>query len=213
MSQYDFRKSIALSWLDSETDQKQKRDDVSVVTTNNSMGSSNKARRINEVSLDPLSGALWIWLDDHVHYLVLPAAKWPCCSLCWWVEPNWDANREWCLNIGTCDKCNVSLCISCFKPIHRISDLKKLKNEVMKSKMRWEGGKMCGASCFMYDCAGGCHFQLERKKVKQICRQITNNETLPIFNMKFDGNKHLSKNNCCVDEIGCFFYQNSRKFW
>jgi len=46
------------------------------------MGSSNKARRINEASLDPLSGALQIWLDDHVHYLVPPAAKQPCCSYC-----------------------------------------------------------------------------------------------------------------------------------
>ena len=58
MSQYDFCKSIVLSWLDSETDQKWKRGDTSVVMTNNSVGSSNKARRINEVSLNPLSGAL-----------------------------------------------------------------------------------------------------------------------------------------------------------
>ena len=58
MSQYDFHKLIMLSWFDSETDQKWKRDDASVVMTNNYMGSSNKARRINEVNLDPLSGAL-----------------------------------------------------------------------------------------------------------------------------------------------------------
>ena len=69
---------------------------------------------------------------------------------------------------------------------------------------------MCGASCFMYDCAGGCRFLLERRKVKQIYRQITNNETLPIFNTKFDGSKHLSKNNCCVDEIGCFLSEFSK---
>ena len=58
MSQYKFCKSIVLSWLDSKIDQKQKRDDASIVTTNNSMGSSNKARRINEVSLHPFLGAL-----------------------------------------------------------------------------------------------------------------------------------------------------------
>jgi len=86
-----------------------------------------------------------------------------------------------------------------------ILDLKKLKNEVMKSKMRWEGENMCDALCFMNNCAGGCQFCLERKKIKQICRQIANNETLPIFNAEFNGNKYLSENNCCVDEIGCFF--------
>jgi len=58
MSQYKFCKSIVLSWLDSKIDQKQKKDDASVVTTDNSMGSSNKARRINDASLVPLLGAL-----------------------------------------------------------------------------------------------------------------------------------------------------------
>ena len=80
----------------------------------------------------------------------------------------------------------------------------------MKSKMRWEGENMCDALCFMNNCAGGCQFCLERKKIKQICRQIANNETLPIFNAEFNGNKYLSENNCCVDEIGCFLSEFSK---
>jgi len=69
---------------------------------------------------------------------------------------------------------------------------------------------MCGALCFVDDRAWGYRFRLERKQVKQICRQLTNNETLPIFNAEFDGNKHLSENNCCVDAIGCFLSEFSK---
>jgi len=37
-------------------------------------------------------------------------------------------------NVLFCDKCHVSLCVACFKPFHTISDVKKLKSEVMKNK-------------------------------------------------------------------------------
>ena len=33
-------------------------------------------------------------------------------------------------NISYCEKCNVSLCVLCFKPFHTISDVKKLKSQV-----------------------------------------------------------------------------------
>jgi len=37
------------------------------------------------------------------------------------------------VHVSRCDKCNISLCLACFKPIHTISDVKQLKSDVKKN--------------------------------------------------------------------------------
>ena len=91
------------------------------------------ARYINENTLDPHSGNLKLRLDDESHYPVLSDAKRPCCGLCRWVEKLRDIRVRG-ANVVSCDKCWVSLCISCFKPFHTIADIKKLKEKVLENK-------------------------------------------------------------------------------
>jgi hypothetical protein len=88
-----------------------------------SSDTSNKDRRINDVALDPHNGSLRRCLDDEMHYPVKADAKRPYCSLCRWAERDHDHKMR--SNIVSCDKCSVSLCISCFKPFHTISTISK----------------------------------------------------------------------------------------
>ena len=123
LSHYEFHRQLALAWVGSPEDahmagQKHSWDDASSTT------SSGKSTRINDTTLDPLKGTLWMRLDDDSHYPVLPNAKRPCCRLCQWVETAWDKNKV-ISNVLFCDKCHVSLCVACFKPFHTISDVKK----------------------------------------------------------------------------------------
>jgi hypothetical protein len=58
------------------------------------------------------------------------------CSLCHWAMKE-KTSRDKCrvggVHVGTCDKCNVSLCLSCFKPFHTISDIERLRSDVRKN--------------------------------------------------------------------------------
>jgi hypothetical protein len=96
--------------------------------------SSNKARRVTDASLDPNHGSLCIQLDDDQNFPVSStSSKRPCCSLCRWVETDKDnKNRS---GIVVCDKCQVSLCVDCFKPFHTVSCVTKLRSEIMKHKL------------------------------------------------------------------------------
>jgi len=134
MSHYEFRRQIALAWLLSgdETGSKSKRtrtvSDMSTATP-----SSNKSKKVSNASLDPSNGALRMRLDDDQHFPIFSTiTKRPCCSLCRWVEQEKDIkNRS---GIIACDKCNVFLCIGCFKPFHTVSSVSKLRSEVLKNK-------------------------------------------------------------------------------
>lgn len=136
MSQYEFRRQIALAWLSGDESSSQGKrartisdnDGISISTP-----SSNKARKVSDASLDPNHGNLRMRLDDDQHFPVLATSgKRPCCSLCRWVETDKDnKNRS---GIVTCDKCQVSLCINCFKPFHTVSCVTKLRSEIMKHK-------------------------------------------------------------------------------
>jgi hypothetical protein len=137
MSHYDFRRQIALAWLLSasgNSNQGKKRSRTISAHESQSTLSSNKARKVSDASLDPNNGALRIRLDDDQHFPVNPTTKRPCCSLCRWVEKEKDVkNRS---GIVLCDKCQVSLCIDCFKPFHTVSSVSKLRSEVVKNKLQ-----------------------------------------------------------------------------
>ena len=134
MSHYDFQCQIALAWLLGDdgsptNNQPAKKRKIQDSMASDCSTTSAKARRVNDSTLDPRSGVLRGRLDDDVHYPIPPPdAKRPCCSLCQWVQKTREQkNRS---NISYCEKCNVSLCVLCFKPFHTISDVKKLKSQV-----------------------------------------------------------------------------------
>jgi len=96
-----------------------------------------RGHKINDKSLDPKNGDLKIRLDADFHYPVPPGkSKYPPCSLCRWaLQDGLSRNyRVQGASISTCDKCNVSLCISCFKPFHTITNVDKLRSEIKKNE-------------------------------------------------------------------------------
>jgi hypothetical protein len=96
-----------------------------------------RGRKVNDKTLDPTSGDLKICLDADFHYPVPPGKnKYPPCSLCRWALQDGASrnNRVRGASISTCDKCNVSLCLSCFKPFHTITSVDKLRSEVKKNE-------------------------------------------------------------------------------
>jgi len=135
LSQYEFRSQIALAWLKgaqdttgnqaSEQTKKRKIYDDSTTSTR-----STKSCRVTDASLSPRNGALRSRLDNDYHYPVPSAADRPCCSVCRWTASSRDEKVR--TNVFTCDRCNVSLCIGCFKPFHTIADVRKLRSEVIK---------------------------------------------------------------------------------
>jgi len=134
MSHYEFRRQIALAWLLSDREKignNKKR--TRTISDMSSSASSTKSRKVCDASLDPNSGSLRMRLDDDQHFPINNTnTKRPCCSLCHWVEQEKDIkNRS---GIIACDKCNVFLYISCFKPFHTVSSVSKLRSEVLKNK-------------------------------------------------------------------------------
>ena len=94
-----------------------------------------RARKVSDATLDATSGELRIRIDNDFHYPVPPGSnKYPPCSLCRWALKDGNSRdaRVRGASVTTCDRCNVSLCISCFKPFHTIADVNKLKSEVKK---------------------------------------------------------------------------------
>ena len=142
MSHDDFWHQIALAWLlgndgSSTNNQPVKMWKFQDSTAFDCSTTSTKARRVNNSALDPHSGVLWRWLDDDAHYPIpLPDAKCPCHSLCWWVQKTMEQKNR--LNVSYCVKCNVSLCVLCFKPFHTISGVKELKLQVRNNMEGWD---------------------------------------------------------------------------
>lgn len=95
-----------------------------------------RGRKVNDGSLDSTSGDLRMRLDADFHYPIpLPKNKYPPCSLCRWALKDGSSrdNRVQGASVSTCDKCNVYLCLACYKPFHTIMDVEKLRSEVRKN--------------------------------------------------------------------------------
>ncbi len=95
--------------------------------------------QVNDKTLDPTTEDLKIHLGADFHYPVpLGKNKYLPCSLClcrWALQDGSSRNnRVRGASISTCDKCNVSLCISCFKPFHTITSVDKLGSEVKRNE-------------------------------------------------------------------------------
>jgi len=142
MSQYDFRYQIVLAWYgllqpSNAPEGSNKRalfDDCTIASTNISTGESStkKAKCVKDKSLDPVSGSLRARLNSDYHYIQPSDAKYPVCALCRWAHGDHHSQRVRGRIVGCCDKCEVNLCLGCFKMFHTISNVNKLKSEVRK---------------------------------------------------------------------------------
>jgi hypothetical protein len=147
LSHYQFRKMIALAWINpsqfaegnkKNTKRKYSNDDISCARSTRSYSSARercnstqKGAYISDESLHPHHGALKIRLSGLYHHCpARPHAKDPTCSLHRWASEDNAFKRRG--NIMKCDCCNVNLCIDCFPLFHRIEDVKKLKSEIKK---------------------------------------------------------------------------------
>jgi hypothetical protein len=92
--------------------------------------------RIEDKALDAVKGSLKCRLDTDFHFPVPQATKNAPCGLCCWALKD-EISRDKCrvrgAHVANCDKCNVSLCLSCFKPFHTISDITELRSDVKKT--------------------------------------------------------------------------------
>jgi hypothetical protein len=154
LSHYDFREQIVKAWLegDSGNESQRKRKQVSTsssegdevgrgrtrsstISIQTSASLTRRSCKVTDSTLDPTSGELKVRLDNDFHYPTPPPGnKYPPCSLCRWALSDGTSRdtRVRGASISTCDRCNVSLCLSCFKPFHTITDVAKLKSEVRK---------------------------------------------------------------------------------
>ena len=88
LSQYEFCCQVVLEWLcSSEEKEDSSAEDESNHTRKcneaSTSSSSKKGKRVNDATLDPISGNLHIHLDNDFHYPIVPDMKnKPCCSLC-----------------------------------------------------------------------------------------------------------------------------------
>jgi hypothetical protein len=146
LSQYEFRKMIALAWISSERygevpkTLKRKVDDGdsncvrstrSYCSSSTSIKSNQKGVYVTDDSLNPTHGSLKIRLSGLYHHLpARPQAKDPTCSLHRWASEDNSYKRRG--NIMKCECCNVNLCIECFNLFHTVEDVKSLKSEVKK---------------------------------------------------------------------------------
>jgi hypothetical protein len=88
-----------------------------------------RGHKVTGATLNAASGQL----DNDFHYPVSPLSnKYPPFSLCLWVVTDGDSRDSMVHGASgsTCVRCNISLCISCIKPFHIITDLNKFKSAV-----------------------------------------------------------------------------------
>jgi Transposase IS4 len=151
LSHYEFRKAIALAWLDPDQyDTKDKVDDtVTPVSrkrkaseyedsegraTRGSVGSKmasiknvKRANKVTNASLDPNDGLFANRLKMFPrHWPVEPSlSKRPKCAF-----HRWAADLEEKTHVVMCSECKVHLCIGCFKMFHEEVDLKSKKFDI-----------------------------------------------------------------------------------
>jgi len=158
LDQYKFREEIIKSWMDGDNEdelqqdsRKRKRSEVTVDSHSISLRSSTisesdvvvRGRRIDDKALDPTNGTLKCRLDTDFHFPIMQQSTNAPCGLCRWAMKE-EVSRDKCrirgVHVSRCDKCNISLCLACFKPFHTISDVKRLKSDVKKNYEQQKNG-------------------------------------------------------------------------
>jgi len=158
LDQYKFREEIIKSWMDGDNEdelqqdsRKRKRSEVTVDSHSISLRSSTisesdvvvRGRRIDDKALDPTNGTLKCHLDTDFHFPIMQQSTNAPCGLCRWAMKE-EVSRDKCrirgVHVSRCDKCNISLCLACFKPFHTISDVKRLKSDVKKNYEQQKNG-------------------------------------------------------------------------
>ena len=139
MSQYQ----ILLAWfgkLPSRNENSRKYDcDDQTSSTMDASLSTKKAKHVKDSTLAPVAGSLRARLNSDYHYIEPSKSLYPVCALCRWAHTSSKdgdfTNSRVCGRIvGSCDKCTINLCLSCFKVFHTISTVNKLKSEVLNRK-------------------------------------------------------------------------------
>jgi len=140
LSHYNFQKMVALHLLNPEKypldrreNMKRRRSDIddsqTLRSTDNSQ--STRASVVNDRALDSTNGDLRVRLSTkYFHCPTRPKAKDPSCQLHRWASN--DPRQKTRGGILCCDCCNVNLCFDCFDLFHKISDVPRLKSEVLK---------------------------------------------------------------------------------
>ncbi len=158
LDQYKFREEIIKSWMDGDNEdelqqdsRKWKRSKVTVDSHSISLHPSTisesdvvvRGRWIDDKSLDPTNGTLKCRLDTDFHFPIMQQSTNAPCGLCRWAMKE-EVSRDKCrirgVHVSRCDKCNISLCLACFKPFHTISDVKRLKSDVKKNYEQQKNG-------------------------------------------------------------------------
>ena len=163
MSQYEFRKSVALSFI--LNDDKKSRTSRTESTTTKSVSSCStskkslsvaesrgrrgnqqdnlhskrKAKRFNDKTLNPMTGSLSDRLNPVYNHLpennvAEQRNKSLRCQLHRWT----DRNIEYKNNVMVCTHCNVSLCLHCYKAFHTIKHVKELKKIVSDTIIKYD---------------------------------------------------------------------------
>ena len=145
MSHHNFRKAIALYWINPDKYEKEvkqslkmyklKRKSMSSSVSSISMDSTIQTPKkvktgqhyVTDMSLCPSTGTLKCWLDqnlDHIPEAEAPRAR---CRLHWWGGVETQAQ------ILTCLACGVSLCSKCYRLFHTKPNIVSMKSKLMKS--------------------------------------------------------------------------------
>ena len=155
MSQYEFRKSVALAYILNNNDHKK----VTETTTNTNISTQSndrtgselvsssiaksrtkrgnhsqstphfkrKAVRFNDKSLHPITGSLRNHLDTSFCHLPMTFSEIETKSLRCQLHRWIDRNIEYKHSVMVCTYCNVSLCVYCYKVFHTMKHVNSLK--------------------------------------------------------------------------------------
>ena len=153
MSQYDFRKKIALAWISRDkygpTDLAPSRDQSVTSVTNSpqmnlqesftditsdsgistrsmfTASQNSRSKRFSDASLHP-QGDLRIRLDWSHRHLAAPNFKSEAyCQLHWWAKKNFFRK-----SLAKCVICKVNLCLQCFERFHSVDQLVTKKDKI-----------------------------------------------------------------------------------
>jgi Transposase IS4 len=143
LSHYEFRKAIALAWLDPDTywanryndtvlenkGTKRKLDDMSTSTKATTRSSSKNLKRptaVTDKSLDPYVGLHACRLSrDPPHWPKPQQTKRTKCAL-----HHWAADLEERPHVVMCSRCRVNLCVHCFETFHSVENIVGQKNKI-----------------------------------------------------------------------------------
>ena len=143
MSQHDFRRQVAIAWINPKyyanangdivlkTGNKRTWESVSTLSTENTPANDNgKSVHVTNDSLCPLAGKLACRMDrDRNH---LPVAKMSHASRC--SMHRWAGGDEVYSNNMRCPTCRVHLCVNCYTPFHSDRELVANKDKYCPTK-------------------------------------------------------------------------------